>query len=221
MAAETIDLDNLRLKSGSHRRREDGVCLLEAAAWIAGEAHGDHPKCVCKILAAYGRNLNDLLPDDMRQELVPLLPKMIGTAGDGNAQSRGLMAADWMVRVYTPAFLRLRPELAPHADALASLPRIESWDALAAAQPALEAARNASAAAGADAGAAARAVAWAAARAAASAAARAVAWAAAGAAARDAAWDALSLTVATLQRSAIGLLREMAELPRKEATDGN
>jgi len=37
----------------------------------------------------------------------------------------------------------------------------------------------------------------------------------------DAAWDALSLTVATLQRSAIGLLREMAELPRKEATDGN
>ena len=190
MASDTPDPATIRLKSGAHRRREDGVCLLEAAAWIAGEPHSDKPGCVCPILAAFGRRLNDVVPDDLRQELVPLLPKMIGTAGDGNAQARGLMAADWLVRVYTPAFLRLVPALAAHADALAALPHVESWDALEAAQPTLDAARNASAAARAAARAAAWDAAWDAARDTARDAAGAAARAAAGDAARDAAGDA-------------------------------
>ena len=32
------------LKSGAHRSIEDGACLLEAVAWLAGEPWSDHPE---------------------------------------------------------------------------------------------------------------------------------------------------------------------------------
>jgi len=81
------------------------MCLLEAAAYMAGQPWSDSPKCVCPVLAAYGRSLNDRLPDDRRQELKPFLPAMLGTAGDGHAETRRLMAVDWASRVALPLWL--------------------------------------------------------------------------------------------------------------------
>jgi hypothetical protein len=104
---KTIDLDNLHLDSGGHSGIDEGVCLLEAVAWFANEPHSDHPSCVSPYLAAYGRRLNDVLPDDRRQELVPLIPRLAGTANDGKDFARRALALDHVYRVAAPRWFDL------------------------------------------------------------------------------------------------------------------
>jgi hypothetical protein len=173
MSTASIDLDTIRLTPGVHGDRQEGLCLMEAVAWFAGEWHTDRPACVSPLLAAAGRTLNNELPDARRQELVPLIPRLAWTAGDGLDERRGYMALDWVVRVWAPAWLD-GAGLTVQAAALRSLrPVTGRAAAVAAARVALEVQQAASAA-----------------RAAAQAAAQAAAGDAARAAARDAARDA-------------------------------
>ncbi len=212
MTTRTLDLDLLRLGKGGHRNPDDGLCLLEAVAFMAGEPHSDSPACVSPVLADFGRDLNDRLDDDRRQQLKPLISLMPGTAGDGLDEARGYLALDWLIRTYTPAWLDLAG-LSAEAAELRALRRIVDLAAAQAAGPVVRAAREKSYAARDAAGAAAGAAAWAAARDAAWAAAWAAAGDAAGDAARDAARDAagaaLKPTVDQLQTSAIDLLARM------------
>ena len=175
----TINLENLHLAHGGHETRDDGLCLLEAVAWFAGKPHTDHPPCVSPVLGAYGRSLNDVLPDAPRQQLRPFIPALPGTAGDGKDETRGYIALDWLIRTYTPAWLDLAG-LSEEAAALRDFRRIADLAAAQAVRPHALAARDKAAAAGAAAGVAAWAAAWDAAGDA--------AWAAAGDAAWAAAW---------------------------------
>ena len=226
-----VPLDDITLESGGHTSRKDGVCLMEAVAWYAGEHHSDTPGCVCPILGTMGRSLNDALPDDKRIRLLQFVPRVVGTAGDRVEQQRGFMAMDWIVRTYTPTWLRLAG-LGAEAMRLEALAPVTDVDTLEAAMPALEkaravadsawdAARDAARVAAWDAarGAAwdaardaARVAAWDAAWDAARVAARGAAWGAAWGAARDAAWVALAPTVSELQNSAIELYGRMIAL---------
>jgi hypothetical protein len=215
-------LESLPLLKGGHEWRDAApeLCLFEAVAYIAGEQHSDHPECASRVLGSFGRELNDQLPDDLRQQLKPLVPKIVGTAGDGLDEARSYMALDWLIRTYTPAWLDLAG-LSTEAQELRDLRRIVDLAAAVDAGPVALRAREksaaawdaAGAAAGDAAGAAARAAAWDAARAAAwdaaRAAARAAAWAAAGAAAGAAAREKLAPTVTELQQSAIALFTSM------------
>ena len=217
--------DTITLAKGAHKDRSDGLCLLEAVAWFAGEPHSDHPACVSPVLAAYGRSLNDALGDDSRRLLIPFISVLSRTAGDGLDEARGYLALDWIIRVYTPAWLDVAG-LTREARALRDLRCISDMAAVQDARPVVLSAWDAARAAAWDAaGDAARAAAWAAAGDAAWdaagdaawAAAGDAAWAAAGTAARPAAWaaagtaarDALAPTVAVLQDSAVGLYRAM------------
>jgi len=207
--------DLIHLAHGGHDTREDGTCLLEAVAWMAGEAHTDHPACVSPILAAYGRALNDLLPDEPRQRLLPYRRPMIGTRGDGLDEARGYLALDWLIRTYTPAWLDVAG-LTAEAATLRGSRRIADLAAAQAVRPAVINAQDKAAAAwdadwDADwaaawdaAGAAAWDAAWDAARAAAGAAARAADWAAAWAAARAADWAAARAADWAAARDAAG-----------------
>ena len=221
------------LVKGAHNNPDDGLCLLELTAMFAREQHSDHPKCVSPVLGAFGRNLNDVLPDDLRQELKGLIPSLPGTANDGMDERRGYMALDWLIRTWLPTWLDLVPACREDARKIRELGRIVDLVSAERAGPVVRAGKVNAAAAGDVAWAAARAAAWAAAgdaawdaardaaRAAARDAARAAAWdaaraaawaaawAAAGAAARDAARDALKPTVTRLQESAIELYAEM------------
>jgi len=206
-AAATIDPKRLakitRLDSGAHAKFAAGVCIMEAAAYVTRLPFSDHPKCASPVISAFLRSWNDALPDSERTALLlPLLPKIINTCGSNALERRrSLMAADWLVRVNTPAWLRLAG-LTVHADALAGLPEITSMDHVPSIRGPIEAARLDAAAARDAAGAAAWDAAWDAAGDAAGAAAWAAAWDAAGdaawaaagdaagAAAWDAAWDA-------------------------------
>ena len=210
-ATPTIDpakLTGITLARGGHQSPDEGLCLLEAVAFLAGERHSDNPACTSRVLGEMGRGLNDVLPDDLRQQLLPLIPALPGTAGDGHDETRSYMALDWLIRTWLPTWLELAPACREDAARVRELGRIVDLASAERAGPvvrqASEHARAAGAAAGAAAwaagaaaGDAARDAAWDAARAAAGAAARDAAWAAAGAAtgaawaaARDAAWAA-------------------------------
>jgi len=225
LTAEQLALiERVHLDEGTHANFEAGVCAMELVSYLAGEPFSDHPQCVCPVLGAFVRSWNDALPDDERDALLkPLLPRLIGTRGsDALAERRALMAADWLVRVHTPAWLRLA-KLNAQADALANLPEITSMAQIPSIRGPIEAAQRDAAAAWDAARTAARTAAWDAAwdaagdaawdaaGAAAWDAAGDAAWDAAWAAARDAAWDALNSTRQELQRSAADLVVRMIE----------
>ena len=196
-----VDIQGIVLQKGGHETPDDGLCLMEAVAFVRGIPHTDRPPCVSPVLGDFGRNLNDVLPDDTRQLLVPLIPVLPGTAGDGFDEQRGYMALDWLVRVWLPAWLDLVPSCAADAAALRSLGQIVDLASAERAGPVVEGSRRRRSAAAGDA---------------ARAAARDAAWDAAGAAARAAAGAAarerLTPTIAELQRSAIDLYTRMASL---------
>ena len=193
----SINLDTLTLAKGAHDTRADGVCLLEAVAWFAGQEHTDYPPCVSPVLAAFGRTWNDALDDTTRQTLRPFIPLLPGTADDGLDLARSYLALDWLVRTYTPAFLDAAG-LTGRAAGLRGLAPLTSTGSVQVAGPAIAAVWAAARAAARDA-------VWAAAGDAARAAARAAVWAAARAAARD----ALVPVVTELQASALALFTAM------------
>ncbi len=212
MDAVTVTIDPQRLAEivnldvGAHHNFSAGACMLEAVAYVTRSPWSDHPDCVCPVLGAFLRAWNDGLPDEQRNSiLLPLIPRVINTRGSEKlAERRALMAADWLVRTHTPAWLRLAG-LTDQAAALENLPEITSMAQVPSIRGPIEAAHKDAAAAGA--------AAWATTRDAAGAA----AWDAARDAARDAAWDAawdaardkLSPTKEALVQSARALVERM------------
>ena len=186
------------LDSGGHKNISDGMCVMEAVAYVAGEPWSDHPACACPVISTFLRSWNDALPDEQRTDLLrPMIPLMVGTRSTPSVeQRRATMAADWLVRVHTPAWLRLAG-LTVQADALAGLPEITDFAQCPWLMPALNAVRTDADAARAAAGAAAWDAAWDA------------AWSAARVAARAASGAALKPTREALQVSALDLVHCM------------
>lgn len=150
----TLNLDTITLSKGAHPL-EDAVCVMEATALLAGETKSDHPQCASPVVSAFLRSWNDTLDDETRQQLKRHIPALIGSRGTKEQEeARSWMACDWLVRTFTPAWLRLAG-LDADADALEALPALTSKGLADAALPVIERARKASAAAWAAAGAAA------------------------------------------------------------------
>ncbi len=57
----------------------DGVCLMEAVAWVTGEEHSDRPECACPALTELAILINDGVNDRVRQELLPAIPALVGS----------------------------------------------------------------------------------------------------------------------------------------------
>jgi hypothetical protein len=66
------------LSRGKHRRPRSGACFMEYASYLAGERWSDSPPCTHPLLAALARQVNDRMTDASRQELVELVPAVIG-----------------------------------------------------------------------------------------------------------------------------------------------
>lgn len=76
------------LSSGAHSSPAEGACVMEMASYLAGEAWSDRPTCTHPVLATVARHVNDSLGDDARQSLLPLLPRLMGTAETGAPAER-------------------------------------------------------------------------------------------------------------------------------------
>jgi hypothetical protein len=90
-------IEGIQLTPGTHGGLVDGACLMEAAAYVAGERWSDAPDCASDVTAALLRNLNDLLPRGPRQELKRYLPRLVGSQGtDAQENERAALAVAWL-----------------------------------------------------------------------------------------------------------------------------
>lgn len=55
---------------------------MEFASYLAGERWSDHPVCTHPTLAALARDVNDLTGSDARNQLVPLIHRVVGLNSD-------------------------------------------------------------------------------------------------------------------------------------------
>lgn len=195
----TIDPERLAkvttLDQGAHNSPDDGMCILEAVAYITGGLFSDHPSCVCPVISAFLRSWNDALPTDERNALLlPLIPRLVGTRGSKALETRrSYMAVDWYIRTYTPAWLRLAG-LNTQADTIAALPEIAGFAQIPSIYGPLKVVRADASAAGS--------------------AARSAAWNAA----ESAAESALNDTSIQLQQSALTLVERMIAANDNDAT---
>ena len=226
--AASLDWDTLTLAEGSHDNGQTDdcgnplLCFMEAFNVSRGlGVTDDCPADVSLTLHGFIIELNDELGTADRQRLKRYRDQIARTGGQPAADKRAAyMCADWLIRTYTPAFLRLAG-LGQHADALttadevvdlATLGRVTGRisaaraAAVSAADSAADSLRSAAAVSAADSGAvsAAVTVAYSLRSAAVSGAASAAVSAAYSAAEQD-----FAPTVAALQASAFGLLDRM------------
>ena len=82
------DALNWELKSGSHEwpGPQGGTCINEAAIVVAGfeyksvKSADDCPPCFSRPISAYLIRINDVMPDDVRQRLIPFAVRLSGSA---------------------------------------------------------------------------------------------------------------------------------------------
>jgi len=104
------------LGQGKHRDPSRGACFMEYTSLLAGEAFSDSPRCVDPELAAVLRGANDMLSDEERPALVPLLGRAIGLVVRGPDGRPG----------HRLLWIRRRPDGDETAAALARLRRAVS-----------------------------------------------------------------------------------------------
>jgi hypothetical protein len=92
----------LRLVEGNTDDPATGACAMAAAAWLAGEAHSDAPKCVPEDLHDVVISINDYIDgDDRRTRLIaPIIPRLMGA-------DPSLAAVDTRLRVLVSDVVRL------------------------------------------------------------------------------------------------------------------
>jgi hypothetical protein len=80
----TVTAPNLMpvLSRGKHRNLRRGACFMEMASFLAGERWSDHPVCTHPLLAEMARLVNDCVTDQLRPQLIPMIPSVIGLTSD-------------------------------------------------------------------------------------------------------------------------------------------
>lgn len=93
---------------GAHASADEGTCLLEAVAFMAGEPHSDRPMCVCPVLAAFARTLNDSFRSDVERtdKLSQFIPRLVQTnRGPDIGRVRLNYILDHVLRIVVPNYL--------------------------------------------------------------------------------------------------------------------
>lgn len=101
------DLKDLTLTVGMHNTRDDGVCAMEAVAWLAGEPHTDAPACIPTPLAKAFQVLNDWGWESDQERTAALRPHIarlleLRDAPGAPRLAYALAAADFAVRTVLP-----------------------------------------------------------------------------------------------------------------------
>ena len=84
---------------------------MEFASFLAGERWSDHPSCTHPALASLARDINDLVSDSARGELVPLIHRVIGLTPD-DRQIPAFVAMQAAAAAYPVASLERQRALA-------------------------------------------------------------------------------------------------------------
>jgi len=96
------------LSFGGHHVGSGEYCLLEAVAAYAGLGHSDNPRCSSRVIATFGRQLNDLFynDDQLRTlKLAHLIPAIAASRNDRLETKRELILIDFVLRQVVPVHL--------------------------------------------------------------------------------------------------------------------
>ena len=120
------DISEIHLSHGSHATREEGMDIMEAVAYAAGEPHTDRPRCACPVIGRFLQEWDYSLKDlDRNRLLRQYIFRLIGTRTTRKIEERRkYMAADWFIRAYAPTWMDLTPDLRSHAASMRSVPEI-------------------------------------------------------------------------------------------------
>ena len=88
----TAPEDFTTLSVGGHTAGDGKACLMEYVSLLAGEAWSDNPTCTHPVLANMARNVNDLMGDENRHLLVPLIGRLLGTSETGTDIERKMLS---------------------------------------------------------------------------------------------------------------------------------
>jgi hypothetical protein len=122
-----FDMNTLYLSDSIRAKRV--MCLTDAVTLLAGELHLSMSDIVSPVLNAFGTQLSDALPEDLRQMLIPIIPKLVGTASDGQDNTRAFLGLDWLIRRWTSKWIDLAG-LTVMASDLRSLAQIDDAPAV-------------------------------------------------------------------------------------------
>jgi hypothetical protein len=141
---------DLRVARGCDHPPSAGICSVSMIAWLSGDQDSELPACVSPTIAALARWRFAARNDSDGQLMQECGAAMAGTAACRLDESRrAWMAADWIIRIFAPAFFRSAGGdlAATHAATLADLPEVKDSGSISAAQPTISAALSAARAA--------------------------------------------------------------------------
>ena len=75
-----------------------GACLLTAVSWLVDGKLTDRPKCVCPLLAQFGRHANDILYQRDRQRLRAFIYRLAGSRDLSVIERRTHIIVDGIMR---------------------------------------------------------------------------------------------------------------------------
>lgn len=97
----------VKLARGRHVTPDAGVCVMELASMLAGEAFSDRPRSVSPVIAGFLRAYNDLIDDRRRQDLFACAADVIGTAGSRRTEeARAARLQSWGQQLRTERWWR-------------------------------------------------------------------------------------------------------------------
>lgn len=96
------DIWQFPLINGSSDSPQNGACLLDAVSWFEYGHLGDHPECVCPVIAMFGRGVNDVMRNEGRQRLRAFIPRLVGTVDKGSELERSDYLAWQAICVFAP-----------------------------------------------------------------------------------------------------------------------
>lgn len=124
-------IEKITLADNSHDTREEGMCVMEAVAFLADEPHSDAPQCVCPVIRALLIQCNDAFDSDLRQQLLkPLIRRLIGSrCNEAVEERRRVLIVDWVERVAVPFWLDAAG-LHAQSQAFQALPEATTYEQL-------------------------------------------------------------------------------------------
>ena len=124
-------LGRVHLSTGHHERPDEGLCVMECVAFVAGEPHTDRPACACPVITQLAIHANDAL-GFLAQHGKELAQRVIALAGSkgsaATAHARACFLFNSAMQLLASGYLKgTRPKV---ARMLMALPAITGRDQL-------------------------------------------------------------------------------------------
>ena len=97
--------DQIELVRGAGSRKRGQLCIMSFVAYLASERHTDHPRTASPFIRNFAIQLNDGIPWELRRDLKPFAPRIIGTS-DGHDLERAPVAFEMVMNELLPTAMR-------------------------------------------------------------------------------------------------------------------